>query len=322
MKVLVTGGAGFIGSNLCRALAAHPKFDRVIALDDLSSGSMDNLTETETELVIGSILDREVLTKLVAEADAVVHLAARPSVARSVAAPLDSHEINVNGTLYVLEACRSAGAHVIVASSSSVYGAASAPVKDEALPTFPLSPYGASKLAAEAYALAYAASFGVDVLAFRFFNVYGPMQPAGHAYAAVVPAFVSAALSGESLHVHGDGRQSRDFTYVGTVVNVIVDALVRRLVSPSPVNLAYGTSVTVLELAHMVGRMVDRPVAIVNEPARVGDIRHSRAGNDRLLELFPRNVPVPLEAGLERTVAWFRRTTALLAEPVRSRTEN
>lgn len=305
VKVLVTGGAGFIGSNLCQALGAHPRFDRVMALDDLSSGSMDNLRGTGAELVIGSILDRQTVAKLVAEADAVVHLAARPSVARSIAAPLDSHEVNATGTLCVLEACRASGAPVIVASSSSVYGAAPADVKDETVPTVPISPYGAGKLAAEAYALAYGAAFGVPTLVFRFFNVYGPGQPAGHAYAAVVPAFIAAALRGESLRVHGDGGQSRDFTYVGTVVEVIVDTLLRGLVSPAPVNLAYGTRTTVIELAHLVGRLAGRPVEVVHEPARTGDIRHSQGCDRRLRELFPDLAPVPLATGLRHTLDWF-----------------
>src|SRR5205085_10291131 len=138
-----------------------------------------------------------------------------------------SHEANATGSLYVLEAARDVGAHVVVASSSSVYGDTEVLPKSEDLPTRPLSPYGVSKLAAEAYALAYATSFGLDALVFRFFNVYGPLQPAGHAYAAVVPAFLDAALRGEPVTIYGDGGQTRDFTYVGTVAPVIADAVIR-----------------------------------------------------------------------------------------------
>ena len=157
--------------------------------------------------------------------DAVVHLGAVPSVPRSIADPVTSHAANATGTVAVLEAARAEGdTHVIVASSSSVYGANPALPKREDLATFPLSPYAASKLATEAYALGYQHSFGLPVLAFRFFNVFGPLQAAGHAYAAVVPQFVSAALDGRPLTVHGDGEQSRDFTYVGTVCDVIADA--------------------------------------------------------------------------------------------------
>jgi UDP-glucose 4-epimerase len=193
MRVIVTGGAGFIGANLCRELMARPQVKEVVALDDLSTGRAENLHGTDAELVQASILDTGVLARLVDGADAVVHLAARPSVPRSLADPVTSHNVNATGTVRVLEACRQASVHVVAASSSSVYGAVPTLPKHEDLATRPLSPYGAAKLAAEAYTLAYGASFGLPVLAFRFFNVYGPLQPAGHAYAAVIPAFVDAA---------------------------------------------------------------------------------------------------------------------------------
>src|SRR4051794_8917941 len=202
----------------------------------------------DVEFVSGSVLNRELLDKVMADADAVVHLAARPSVPRSLADPLATHEANATGTLNVLEAGRRRGAYVLVASSSSVYGDTVELPKHEDLPTRPLSPYGASKLAAEAYVLAYAASFGLPVLALRFFNVYGPLQSAGHAYSAVIPRFIDAALHGEPLVVHGDGLQTRDFTFVGTVVTLLADAVLHRVTSERPVNLAFGTRVSVLEL--------------------------------------------------------------------------
>src|SRR5262245_32065235 len=175
------------------------------------------------------------------DADAIVHLAARPSVPRSLADPMASHQANATGTLVVLEAARLAARtpHVIVASSSSVYGANPTLPKNEELATAPLSPYAVSKLATEGYALAFQYSFDIPVLALRFFNVFGPLQDAGHAYAAVVPAFVSAAIAGEPLVIHGDGRQSRDLTYVGTVAALLGDALARRVTWPTPVNLAF-----------------------------------------------------------------------------------
>ena len=224
MRVLVTGGAGFIGANLCRGLTARG-IDRVVALDDLSTGRAENLAGTGADLVEASILDEGVLARLVRDADAVVHLAARPSVPRSLADPVASHTVNATGTVCVLEACRRESVHVVAASSSSVYGAVPDLPKHEELPARPLSPYGASKLATEAYVLAYRFSFGLPALAFRFFNVYGPLQPAGHAYAAVIPAFIDAALRGEPLLVHGDGGATRDFTYVGTVTGVLADAV-------------------------------------------------------------------------------------------------
>jgi UDP-glucose 4-epimerase len=306
MKVLVTGGAGFIGANLCRELAMRPEVDRVVALDDLSTGHAENLDGTGTELVEASILDATLVARLVADADAVVHLAARPSVPRSLADPVASHDVNATGTLRVLEACRRESVHVVAASSSSVYGSVPHLPKHEDLATRPLSPYGASKLAGEAYVLAYGTSFALPVLTFRFFNVYGPLQPAGHAYAAVVPTFIDAAMRGEPLLVHGDGEQTRDFTFVGTVTAVLADAVVRRVACAEPVNLAFGTRVSVLELGRRLSAVLGEPVQVRHGPPRAGDVRDSQAADDRLRLLFPGAMAVSLEEGLRRTVAWFR----------------
>jgi UDP-glucose 4-epimerase len=306
LKVIVTGGAGFIGANLCRELAGRPGIDRVVALDDLSTGRAENLAGVPAELVEGSILDRALLADVVDGAGAVVHLAARPSVPRSIADPMASHDVNVNGTMNVLEACRRAGIYVALASSSSVYGSNPQLPKHEDLATRPLSPYAASKLAAEAYLVAYGAAFGLPGLALRFFNVYGPLQPAGHAYAAVVPAFVDAALRGEPLRVYGDGRQTRDFTYVGTVTRVLADAVVRRACAATPVNLAFGSRISLLGLVDRLSGMIGRPLEVRHEPARRGDVRDSQAADARLRDLLPDVSPVPLEEGLESTVAWFR----------------
>ena len=306
MRVVVTGGAGFIGANLCRELAGRGEVSEVVAVDDLSTGFKDNLDGVRAELVVGSILDRELLGEVTAGASSVVHLAARPSVPRSLLDPVASHEVNATGTLYVLEAARKAQAHVVVASSSSVYGNTAVLPKHEELPTRPLSPYGVSKLATEAYTLAYQASFGVDTLPFRFFNVYGPLQAAGHAYAAVVPAFIDAALRGVPVTVHGDGEQTRDFTYVGTVTQVLADAVVRRVVSDTPVNLAFGTRSSLLELVSLLSDVLDVPVERTHVEPRLGDVRDSQATSDRLRALFPDVTPVPLQRGLDETVRWFR----------------
>lgn len=311
MKVVVTGGAGFIGANLCRALVEQGVAERVVALDDLSTGDKANLAGVAgIELVEGSILDDEVLDAVLPGTSAVVHLAARPSVPRSLMDPMASHRTNATGTMTVLEAVRRhGGPHVVVASSSSVYGANPALPKHEDMATMPVSPYAASKLATEAYALAYARSFGLDVLAFRFFNVFGPLQPAGHAYAAVVPAFVDAALAGRALPVHGDGTQTRDFTYVGTVSAVIADAVRRRVTSPGPVNLAFGSRVSLLELVDLLEEVLGHPVAREHTDPRPGDVRDSQADRSRLGALFPGVEPVPLVEGLAATVAWFRSRT-------------
>jgi UDP-glucose 4-epimerase len=306
MKILITGAAGFIGANLCRELAARPDVEEIIGLDDLSTGDPSNLSGVETDLVIGSILDQKLVEDLVRRVDAVVHLAARPSVPRSLLDPMASHEANATGSLRVLEACRQRSAYVIVASSSSVYGSVNAPRKHEDLATRPLSPYAASKLATEAYLLAYQAAFGLPGLALRFFNVYGPLQAAGHAYAAVIPTFVDAALRGEPLVIYGDGRQVRDFTFVGTVVSVLADAVLGGVTSPEPVNLAFGTRTTITDLAERVVAAVGVAADVRYAPPRAGDVRDSQAECGRLRALFPGTAPTDLDEGLEWTVAWFR----------------
>ncbi len=303
----MTGGAGFIGANLCRALTGATGVDEVVALDDLSTGSRSNLAGLDgVRLVEGSILDPAALDDVVAGAGAIVHLAARPSVPRSLEDPMASHEANATGTVQVLEAARRHdGPHVVVASSSSVYGANPALPKREDQVPMPVSPYAASKLATESYALAYASSFGLPVLAFRFFNVFGPLQAPDHAYAAVVPAFLAAALRAEALPVHGDGHQTRDFTFVGTVAAVVTDAINRRVTDPRPVNLAFGTRVSLLELIHAMEQVLDRPLERSHLGPRPGDVRDSQADQAKLRALFPDVQPMALEDGLRATVAWF-----------------
>ena len=309
MKVVVTGGAGFIGANLCRHLAADPSIDEVVVFDDLSTGYRANLDGIEVDLVEGTILDPAHLMNVVDGASSVVHLAARPSVPRSIADPVPSHDANATGTLNVLEAARnSGGVHVVVASSSSVYGSNPVLPKHEDLAPRPMSPYAASKLATESYALAWQQSYGMPVLAFRFFNVFGPLQPAGHAYAAVVPAFLSAALAGEPLQVHGDGDQSRDFTFVDTVCEVMTDAVRRRVSSSEPVNLAFGTRTTLVEVIALLEDLLGRPVEVAHTATRAGDVAHSQAANDRLRALFPDVEPVNLRTGLRSTMEWFSGT--------------
>jgi UDP-glucose 4-epimerase len=306
MKIVVTGGAGFIGANLCRMLSSHPGVTQVVAFDDLSTGRAENLTGVDVELVEGSILHPAQLDKAFEAASAVVHLAARPSVPRSLADPEATHEVNATGTVRVLEAVRRADSpHVIVASSSSVYGGNPVLPKQEDLAPAPLSPYAASKLATESYALAWASSFGLDVLAFRFFNVFGPLQPAGHAYAAAVPAFVGAALAGEALVVHGDGHQTRDFTYVDTVAEVITSAVMNRVAASGPVNLAFGGRSSLLELIDLLEAVLGRELERRHVEPRPGDVRDSQADQTRLRRLFPDIEPLGLREGLARTVAWF-----------------
>ncbi len=307
MKVVVTGGAGFIGANLVRRMAEQSDVDEVVVVDDLSTGARQNLDGLDVELVEGSVTDAALLDTAFAGAGAVVHLAARSSVPRSVAEPMAAHHANVTGTAEVLEAVRRAGGpQLIVASSSSVYGANPTLPKHEDLTPMPVSPYAATKLATEAYALAWADVYDLDVLAFRFFNVFGPLQAPGHAYAAVVPAFLDAVMAGRPLPVHGDGEQTRDFTYVGSLCAVIIDAIARRVASPVPVNLAFGSRVSLLEVIAEIESIVGRELPVDHPPPRGGDVRHTQADTTRLRGLFPDCEPVALRDGLEATVEWFR----------------
>lgn len=311
MKVVVTGGAGFIGSNLCARLVTADTVSEVRTIDDLSTGSRENLTGVPVVSTEASILDRDALDETCAGVDAIVHLAAIPSVPRSIADPVASHDVNATGTLQVLEAARRHEVgHVVLASSSSVYGANPTLPKHEDLRCEPMSPYAVSKLAAESYAVAYARCFDLSVLPFRFFNVFGPGQSAGHAYAAVVPAFVDAALSGRPLPVHGDGRQSRDFTYVRSVADLITDALLRSVAVLEPVNLAFGTRTTLLELIEGIEAAVGHSVRRTHLAVRAGDVPHSQADDRRLRSLFPDAEPIPLSDGIAETVAWFRSEAA------------
>jgi len=305
VRVVVTGGAGFIGANLCAALADEGH--DVIALDDLSTGRAANLDDRAVKLVEGSILDRLLVHDVLDGADAVVHLAARGSVPRSLADPLATHEVNATGTAQVLEAARACSVgHLVLSSSSSVYGANPVLPKHEGLAPSPVSPYAASKLAAESLALAYQRSFGLPVLALRFFNVFGPLQTADHDYAAVIPRFIDAGLAGRPAEVHGDGGQSRDFTYVGTVVRVLAEALASTITADGPVNLAFGSRVSLVQVVAELEQLLGHPIDRHHVDARPGDVRHSQADAGCLRQLFPAVQPVSFAEGLGRTVDWFR----------------
>lgn len=306
----MTGAAGFIGSHVVRHLLEVGA--EVCGIDDLSTGSRDNLEDLgvngpEMTFVEGSILDPAALAEACHGADSIVHLAARPSVPRSIQDPVATHEANATGTLRVLEAARRIGDPlVIVASSSSVYGANPALPKHEGLMLAPLSPYAVSKMATEQYTMAWQHSYGQRSLAFRFFNVFGPRQAPGHAYAAVIPAFVHAALTGDPLTVHGDGTQSRDFTYVGTVAEVITTAVIEQTSHPTPINLAFGTRVSLLEVIDMLESQLGISLDRIHTEVRPGDVPHSQADNSLLRSVFGGVTPVPLAQGLAATVEWMR----------------
>jgi len=309
VKVLVTGGAGFIGANLCGVLVERGA--DVVVVDDLSTGQRANLDESEVELRIGSILDSDLVADACRDVSSIVHLAAVPSVPKSLADPRRSHDINVTGTVNVLEAARVVGAHVVIASSSAVYGNDPVLPKTEDMAAAPASPYAVSKLAAESYGLVYQSCFGVPGTAFRFFNVFGPLQDPWHDYAAVVPAFVWAALNGEPVVVYGDGEQTRDFISVESVADVLQQCVVRRLASDTPVNLAYGGRTTLNNLIDVLSGLFGRRLDVDRRPPRPGDVRHSQASIGSLTRLFPRFTPASLEEGLSRTITWME--TRMLA---------
>ncbi len=304
MRVLVTGGAGFIGSNLVRRLLADG--DDVSVIDDLSTGYRNNLEGLSVDFTHASILDEVALGVAAQGAEAIVHLAALGSVPRSIENPMATHAANATGTLMVLEAARRIGAYVTAASSSSVYGSVPDLPRTESLPTRPMSPYAASKLATESYVLAYGTSYGLSTLPFRFFNVYGPRQSVGHAYAAVIPVFLDAALRREPLPINGDGLQSRDFTFVDSVTWVLADAVHRKVVSSVPVNLAVGANVTLLDLVAEIEGLLGHRVAVQHRPDRLGDVRASQSDPILLRQLFPGMPEASLTEGLSATVAYLK----------------
>lgn len=303
-RVVITGGAGFIGSNLARQ--AVDRGHEVVVIDDLSTGYRHNLDGLDVLFVEASILDKDAVLAALRGADSLVHLAALGSVPRSIEMPLHTNEVNVTGTLTLLQAAVKAGVdHVVFTSSSSVYGANPALPKQEREWVRPLSPYAVSKLAGEQYVLAHQDSYGLKTLAVRLFNVYGPRQSRGHAYAAAIPRFIEAIHQRKPVTVYGDGAQSRDFTYVGTVCRALVDAVERRMSHPEPVNLAFGSSITINNIIDILARIVRREVPAIYDEPRRGDVRHSQACRNELDRLFPELSPTSIEEGIRMTFDWY-----------------
>ena len=303
MKVLVTGGAGFIGSNLVRGLLERG--DQVRVLDNFSTGNRANLDEVEAdiELVEGELRSYERVHAATRGVEIVFHQGALPSVPRSVQDPLTTNAVNVEGTVNVLLAARDEQVRrVVCASSSSVYGnSGTLPRREDAAPD-PISPYAVAKLAAERYCVSAARVYPLETVALRYFNVFGPGQNPHSQYAAVVPRFISAIAAGEPVPVYGDGEQSRDFTFVANVIEANLLAAEADGVSGTVLNIANGSQSTVNELADTIGAIVGKPVEKEYLPPRPGDVRHSWADVSearRLLGFEPR---VGLEEGLRRTV--------------------
>ena len=300
MRLLVTGGAGFIGSHFVRRAVANGW--RVTVLDDLSTGRAENLAGLDINSVVGSVTDPAAVKLAMAEVDTVVHLAALVSVPQSFSDPGRAVLVNTLGTHNVLEAARETRiSHIVFSSSSAVYGNGVPLPTPESATSAPISPYGASKLAAENLVSGYARSFGVPVLILRFFNVYGPGQRPANADGAVIPAFLDAMRQGRPLFIDGDGGQSRDFTYVGTVADVLLQAVERRVVHPTPVNLALGTNSTIKDLITAIADVTGQHPRVQRRPARPGDIRRSEADVRLLTSLFPNVVGIGLRDGLSDT---------------------
>ena len=306
MRVLVTGGAGFIGSHLAEAYLADG--DEVVILDDLSTGFEDNLPEKAT-FVRGSITDGDAVERAMAGVDLVFHEAASRAVSRSVDDPLGTEEVNGMGTLRVLVAARDAGARrVVLASSSSVYGGAEQLPTPESAPLIPRSPYAVTKLAAEHHARVVSELFGVETVSLRYFNVFGPRQRPDSQYAAVIPLFMHALLAGEQPVIQGDGQQFRDFTYISNVVDANRQAATApaEKVAGRAFNVACGDRCSILELLHLLQDITGIDTEPRFDPPRLGDVRQSCADVGEARAAFGYAPTIGLRDGLERTVDWFR----------------
>ena len=298
--VLVTGGAGFVGSNLVRGLLARG--DRVRVLDDLSTGRRENLPP-EAELIEGDLRDPVAVAHATRGCELVFHQGALPSVPRSFEDPLTSTSIIVEGTLNVLLAARGQDVRrVVLASSSSVYGDGGSLPRAESARPVPMSPYATAKLAAEGFCSTFSREGMVETVALRYFNVFGPGQPPDSPYAAVVPRFVADAATGAMLTIYGDGRQSRDFTYVDDAVEANRLAAEAGGVDGAVLNVSGGAPRTVLDVAHAVGELLGRPPLLEHLPARAGDVRESWADLTESGRLLGYEPSTTLEDGLAATI--------------------
>lgn len=311
MKVLVSGGAGFIGSHLAERLVRDGHEVRV--LDNFATGRRENIAEFagDLELIEGDIQSYERGHTAVRGVDVVFHQAALPSVPRSVQDPLTSNASNVIGTLNVLLSARDSGVRrVVFASSSSIYGKSEAMPKREDLLPQPLSPYAVSKLAGEGYCRSFHDVYGLETVALRYFNVFGPRQDPLSQYSAVIPNFIGAALDGRSPVVYGDGEQSRDFTYVDNVVEANLLAVDADDAAGAVLNVACGGRVSLNDLIAELQALTGNEAATVYEPARVGDVRHSQADIARAQSMLGYRPAVTFGDGLARTLEHFRNLPA------------
>lgn len=314
MRCLVTGGAGFIGSNLVEALLRRG--DDVAVFDNFSTGRRENLADAESwraagggafEVFEADVRDRAAVERAMKDVDVVFHQAALPSVARSVEDPLSSHEVNVTGILHLLLAARDQGVRRFVsASSSSLYGESPTLPKVETMERAPISPYGLDKLAGETYCALFTKLYGLQTVALRYFNVFGPRQDPNSEYAAVIPKFVTLMQEGKPATVNGDGSQTRDFTYIDNVV----DANLKAAEAPPEAcgeayNVACGERISLIELVDAIGRVLGTKIDPVFGPPRPGDIQHSLADIEKARRLIGYEPKVSLDEGLNRVIDWY-----------------
>lgn len=309
-KVAIIGGAGFIGSNLAATLIAQGH--EVTIVDDLSTGLLANVDRENSVFKEVSITDASNLKKALKGLETIFHLGARGSVPRSIKNPVATHEVNATGTLNVLEAARETGAHVIFSSSSSVYGRNMQLPKDEKMWLGPMTPYAASKLSAESYIEAYGSTFDLPVTILRFFNVFGPRQRPDHEYAAVIPKWIWLAMQGKPVDLYGDGTQSRDFTYVKTVVDIAVSAMANKVTTLGAVNLAYGNRIFLTEVVEILKEEFPN-LEVNNLPVRKGDVKESQNSPELLKSLFPKVEPYLFKEALRETIEWLRNDGATVA---------
>ena len=306
-KCLVTGGAGFIGSNLADELIQQGA--KVSILDNFSTGFRENLEEISGnfDFVEGDLNDSGLLPRILDGVDAVFHQAALPSVPRSVENPLETHQACVNGTFSILDAARKAGVkRFIYAASSSAYGDQPTLPKVETMQPDPLSPYAAAKLTGEYYCRVFNQVYGIETFSLRYFNVFGPRQNPSSTYSGVISRFIDALLTGKRPIIYGDGEQSRDFTFIANVVNANISALNAANGVGQVMNVANGERISLNELLSVLKGIVGTPDVVADhQPERKGDVKHSQADNHRAIEYLGYKSIVGLEEGLRRTIDWW-----------------